>query len=151
MELRVVRLAHADSLPLPSYATAGAAGLDLVAAVDASEPIELAPGARAAVPTGLVVEIPDGFEGQVRARSGRALREGLAVLNAPGTIDSDYRGELKVLVVNLGSEVIAIKRGERVAQLVIAPVVRAAVREVSHVDSLGASGRGGGGFGSTGV
>ena len=151
MELRVVRLAHAESLPLPSYATAGAAGLDLVAAVDANAPIELAPGARAAVPTGLVVEVPEGFEGQVRARSGRALREGLAVLNAPGTIDSDYRGELKVLVVNLGSEVITVKRGERVAQLVIAPVARAIVREVADAEDLASTDRGRGGFGSTGV
>lgn len=148
MELPVVRLPHAAGLALPAYATDGAAGLDLVAALDEAAPLELLPGARAAVPTGLVVAIPEGHEGQVRARSGRALREGLAVLNAPGTIDSDYRGELKVLVVNLGAAPIALRRGERIAQLVISPVARVSVREV---DALGASARGGGGFGSTGA
>ncbi len=148
MELSVVRLPHAAGLALPAYATDGAAGLDLVAALDEAAPLELLPGARAAVPTGLVVAIPEGHEGQVRARSGRALREGLAVLNAPGTIDSDYRGELKVLVVNLGAAPIALRRGERIAQLVISPVARVSVREV---DALGASARGGGGFGSTGA
>ncbi len=151
MELHVVRLPHALGLSLPSYATAGAAGLDLVAAVDEATPLELSPGARAAVPTGLVVAIPEGHEGQVRARSGRALKEGLAVLNAPGTIDSDYRGELKVLVVNLGAAPIVLRRGERVAQLVIAPIARVSVREVDALESLGSSARGGGGFGSTGA
>ena len=151
MELHVVRLPHALGLSLPSYATAGAAGLDLVAAVDKATPLELSPGARAAVPTGLVVAIPAGHEGQVRARSGRALKEGLAVLNAPGTIDSDYRGELKVLVVNLGAAPIVLRRGERVAQLVIAPIARVSVREVDALESLGSSARGGGGFGSTGA
>lgn len=151
MELHVVRLPHALGLSLPSYATAGAAGLDLVAAVDEATPLELSPGARAAVPTGLVVVIPEGHEGQVRARSGRALNEGLAVLNAPGTIDSDYRGELKVLVVNLGAAPIVLRRGERVAQLVIAPIARVSVREVDALESLGSSARGGGGFGSTGA
>lgn len=148
MELRVRRLAHAAGLALPTYATRGAAGLDLVAAVADDAPVVLAPGARAAVPTGLVVAIAEGFEGQVRARSGRALREGLAVLNAPGTIDSDYRGELQVLLVNLGGEAVTVRRGERVAQLVIAPVARAEVREVAAFEDTD---RGAGGFGSTGV
>jgi dUTP pyrophosphatase len=150
MDLRLARLAHAHGLPLPAYATEGAAGLDLIAALEESDPLELSPGARAAVPTGLVVAIPEGFEGQVRARSGRSLREGLAVLNAPGTIDSDYRGELKVILVNLGSAPVVIRRGERIAQLVIAPVARAVVRECADVDALGGSARGTGGFGSTG-
>lgn len=151
MELHVLRLPHALGLSLPAYATAGAAGLDLVAAVDDATPLELPPGGRAAVPTGLVVAIPEGHEGQVRARSGRALKEGLAVLNAPGTIDSDYRGELKVLVVNLGAAPLVLRRGERIAQLVIAPVARVSVREVDALASLGDSARGGGGFGSTGA
>jgi len=136
-------------LPLPSYATEGAAGLDLRAAVPEDAPIHLAPGARAAVPTGLRLRIPDGFEGQVRARSGRALREGLAMVNAPGTIDSDFRGELQVIVVNLGDAPIVIARGERVAQLVVAPVARVEVREVP-ADALDDTARGEGGFGSTG-
>ncbi len=148
MELRVKRLAHARGLALPSYASRGAAGLDLVAALADDAPLELAAGARAAVPTGLVVAIAEGFEGQVRARSGRALREGLAVLNAPGTIDSDYRGELKVLLVNLGEETVTVRRGERIAQLVVAPVERATVREVDELDDTP---RGAGGFGSTGA
>ena len=148
MELRVRRLAHAAGLALPAYATRGAAGLDLIAALADDAPLVLAPGARAAVPTGLAVAIDEGFEGQVRARSGRALREGLAVLNAPGTIDSDYRGELQVLLVNLGAEPVTVRRGERVAQLVIAPIARVEVREVLEVgDTL----RGVGGFGSSGV
>ncbi|MDO9022352.1 MAG: dUTP diphosphatase [Deltaproteobacteria bacterium] len=147
MRLAVLRLAHAEGLPLPSYQTASSAGLDLYAAVPADAPLTLAPGARAAVPTGLVIGIPDGHEGQVRARSGRALREGLGVLNAPGTIDADFRGELQVLLVNLGSAPILIARGERIAQLVIAPVARVAVEEVTALDPTD---RGDGGFGSTG-
>lgn len=147
--LIVQRLPDATDLPLPSYATPGAAGLDLVAAVPRERPVVLAPGARAAVPTGLRVQIPEGFEGQVRARSGRALREGLAMLNAPGTIDSDYRGEIMVIAVNLGDAPIEIRRGERVAQLVIAPVARVAVVEVAG-DALDDTPRGSGGFGSTG-
>jgi dUTP pyrophosphatase len=143
--LVVRRLAHSDGLPLPAYATDDAAGLDLVAAVESD--IVLASLDRAAVPTGLEIAVPVGYEGQVRARSGRALREGLALVNAPGTIDADYRGELKVLVVNLGRDPIVIRRGERIAQLVIAPVVRVAVRES---ESLDATARGTGGFGSTG-
>lgn len=143
--LEVRRLAHANGLALPAYATELAAGLDLIAAV-ASE-LVLRPLQREAVPTGLEVAIPFGFEGQVRARSGRALREGLAVVNAPGTIDADYRGEVKVLVVNLGAGPVSIRRGERIAQLVIAPVAHVTVREVSQ---LGDTARGAGGFGSTG-
>ena len=146
VEIRIQRLPHADGLPLPEYATDGAAGADLYAAVGTE--LTLEPGDRAAVPTGLVVEIPDGFEGQVRPRSGLAIKAGLTVVNAPGTIDSDYRGELKVLMVNLGSEPIAIGRGDRIAQLLIAPVTRASFIETdAHSDS----GRGEGGFGSTGV
>ena len=146
VEVRIVRLPHAESLPLPVYATGGSAGADLCAAVDGE--IVIAPGAREAVPTGLVLEIPDGFEGQVRPRSGLAIRQGLTIVNAPGTIDSDYRGELKVLLINLGSDPVVITRGDRVAQLVIAPVTRAAFVETEDLTS---SERGAGGFGSTGV
>ena len=146
VEVRIRRLAHAEGLPLPVYATGGAAGADVCAAVETEIVIE--PGERQAVPTGLVLEIPDGFEGQVRPRSGLAIRHGLTVVNGPGTIDSDYRGELKVLLVNLGTETVLIARGDRVAQLVIAPVTRAAFAET---EELTASDRGAGGFGSTGV
>jgi dUTP pyrophosphatase len=146
VEVRIRRLTHAEGLPLPVYATGGAAGADVCAAVDAA--IAIAPGERQAVPTGLVLEIPDGFEGQVRPRSGLAIRQGLTVVNAPGTIDSDYRGELKVLLVNLGSESVSIARGDRIAQLVIAPVTCATFVET---DDLTASDRGAGGFGSTGL
>ncbi len=142
--LRVRVLPHGEGLGLPAYQTAGAAGLDLRAAA----PAELAPGERAAVPTGLVVAIPEGFEGQVRPRSGLALRQGLTVANAPGTIDSDYRGELKVILVNLGDAPVRIERGARVAQLVVAPVTR--VRVVA-VEALDPTERGAGGFGSTGA
>jgi dUTP pyrophosphatase len=145
IDVRVRRLPHAEGLPLPVYATTGAAGADLCAAVDAEVVIE--PGSRCAVPTGLVVEIPDGFEAQVRPRSGLALRRGLTIINAPGTIDSDYRGELKVLLVNLGAESIAIARGDRIAQMVVAPVTRAVFVEAADVTP---SDRGSGGFGSTG-
>ena len=146
IDIRVLRLPHAEGLPLPVYATGGAAGADVCAAVDS--PIVIGPGERQAVPTGLVLEIPDGFEGQVRPRSGLAIRHGLTVVNAPGTIDSDYRGELKVLLVNLGTDAVSIARGDRIAQLVIAPVTRAAFVKT---DDLTASDRGAGGFGSTGV
>lgn len=146
--LDVLRLPHAHGLPLPAYATEGAAGLDLHAAVPEDAPVRLAPGQRTAIPTGLRLVIPPGHEGQVRARSGRALREGLAMVNAPGTIDSDYRGEVLVLAVNLGHAPIEIRRGERVAQLVIAPVTRVEVRAVTSLDETA---RGGGGFGSTGA
>jgi dUTP pyrophosphatase len=143
--IRVRVLPHAEGLELPSYASAGAAGADLRAAVDSE--LVVAPGERTAVPTGLVMEIPRGWEGQVRPRSGLAIRCGLTVANAPGTIDSDYRGEVKVLLVNLGGGAVTIHRGDRVAQLVLAPVVRA---EFVAVEELEATDRGAGGFGSTG-
>jgi dUTP pyrophosphatase len=137
------RLPHGDGLPLPAYASPGAAGLDVVAAED----VTLAPGARHAVATGFAVAIPEGYEIQVRPRSGLALRHGITCLNTPGTIDSDYRGEVKVILANLGSEPFEVVRGERVAQLVPAAVLRARFVEA---DSLDDTGRGGGGFGSTG-
>jgi len=143
MKLEVRRL-RADAR-VPSYMSAGAAGLDLAAALDA--PLVLAPGERATVPTGVAVAIPPGFEGQVRPRSGLAARHGVTCLNSPGTIDSDYRGEVKVILVNLGREPVTIAGGERIAQLVIAPVARL---EVTEVEALGGTERGGGGFGSTG-
>lgn len=147
-ELRVAieRLPHAASLPLPSYASAGAAGLDLQAAL--SEPVELAPGARALIPTGIRIGLPEGFEAQVRPRSGLALRHGVTVLNAPGTIDADYRGEVAVVLVNLGAEPFVVERGARIAQLVVAPVTRIGWAEAA--DGLSETGRGDGGFGSTG-
>ena len=144
--VRVLRLPHGVGLPLPAYATAGAAGADLHAAV--SEPLVLAPGERRAVPTGLVLEIPPGYEAQVRPRSGLALRHGVTVANAPGTVDSDYRGEVRVLLVNLGAEPFTVARGDRIAQLVVAPVTRA---EFAEAVELSGSRRGAGGFGSTGV
>lgn len=133
-----------DPLPLPAYQTAGAAGMDLLA--DVREPLALPPGGRALVPTGLGVEIPPGFEGQVRPRSGLALRHGVTLLNSPGTIDADYRGEIQVLLVNLGTEEFCVRRGDRIAQLVIAPVRHAAWREA---DELASTPRGPGGFGHT--
>ena len=146
VRLRVQRLPHAGDLPLPAYATEGAAGLDLYAAVEGE--VTLASGERALIPTGLILQIPTGYEGQVRARSGLALRHGLGMVNAPGTIDSDYRGEVGVILINWSEEPQTIRRGERIAQLVIAPVARAEVEEVSSVD---ATPRGRGGFGHTGV
>lgn len=145
VEVAVRRLPHGRDLPLPSYATAGSAGLDLYAAVEA--PLRLEPGDRALVPTGLALALPEGYEAQVRARSGLALRKGVAVLNAPGTIDSDYRGEVSVILVNLGREPVELARGERIAQLVVAPVARARLKEC---ETLPESARGAGGFGSTG-
>ncbi|MGH6785936.1 MAG: dUTP diphosphatase [Novosphingobium sp.] len=142
-EVAVKRLAHGDGLDLPAYATAGAAGMDVVSA----EELMLAPGARHAVATGLSFAIPPGFEIQVRPRSGLALRHGISVPNTPGTIDSDYRGELKVILINHGAEPFAIRRGDRIAQLVLAPVVRAGWVEVADLDETA---RGEGGFGSTG-
>ncbi|BEU99265.1 dUTP diphosphatase [Novosphingobium olei] len=139
----VKRLPGNDDLPLPAYATSGAAGMDVVAAED----VDLAPGARHAVATGLAMAIPHGFEIQVRPRSGLALKHGVTVPNTPGTIDSDYRGELKVIMINLGQEPFAIRRGDRIAQLVLAPVTRAGWVEVSELDDTA---RGIGGFGSTG-
>ncbi|WP_309083463.1 dUTP diphosphatase [Chelativorans sp.] len=144
----VVRLPHAQDLPLPSYETAGAAGMDLRAAVPQDRQIILLPGKRALVPTGFILEIPEGFEGQVRPRSGLALRHGITCLNAPGTVDSDYRGEVQVLLVNLGEDDFSITRGMRIAQLVIAPVTVARVEERL---GAGETARGGGGFGSTGT
>ena len=143
ISIRILRLPHGAGLPLPAYATDGAAGMDVVAAED----IDLAPGARHAVATGFAMAIPDGFEVQVRPRSGLALKHGITCLNTPGTIDSDYRGEVKVILANLGSETFAVRRGERIAQLVPAPVQRAAFTEVASLDDTA---RGGGGFGSTG-
>ncbi len=142
------RLEHGKDLPAPEYATAGAAGMDLVAAVPANEPMLIAPGARAAVPTGLAFAIPEGFEGQVRPRSGLALKNGVTVLNAPGTIDSDYRGEVKVILVNTSNEVFEISRGMRIAQIVFARAERMQLQEVNSLDDTA---RGSGGFGSTGV
>ena len=144
--IRLQPLAHFDGLDLPAYATDGAAGMDVQAAVQ--EDIILVPGQRMAVPTGLAMAIPPGFEVQVRPRSGLALRHGLTVANAPGTIDSDYRGEVKVILVNLGQEGVAVTRGMRIAQLVVAPVSRAALVISDNLDSTD---RGSGGFGSTGV
>ncbi|MBO6717739.1 MAG: dUTP diphosphatase [Rhizobiaceae bacterium] len=146
--LAVVRLPHAEGLALPSYESAGAAGMDLRAAVPEDRPQILVAGKRALVPTGLILEIPDGFEGQVRPRSGLALKHGITCLNTPGTIDSDYRGEAKVLLVNLSDEDFEITRGMRIAQLVIAPVTRARIEERVTVSETA---RGAGGFGSTGT
>ncbi len=146
--LGVVRLPHAQGLELPAYESAGAAGMDLRAAVADDRPLLLLPGKRALVPTGLIFEIPEGFEGQVRPRSGLALKHGLTCLNTPGTIDWDYRGEIKALLVNLGQEDFTITRGMRIAQFVIAPVARAAIEELSLA---GGTVRGAGGFGSTGT
>jgi dUTP pyrophosphatase len=145
-QVPVVRMPGFAGLPLPAYATAGAAGLDLLAAIEA--PIELLPGRRTLVPTGLQIAVPAGYEAQIRPRSGLAANHGVTVLNAPGTIDSDYRGELKVLLINLGQEPMVIARGMRIAQLVLARAERV---EWQPVDALGASARGTGGFGSTGL
>ena len=144
IDIRLKRLPHGEGLALPGYATAGAAGMDVVAA----EELVLAPGARAPVATGFAIAIPEGYEVQVRPRSGLALKHGITCLNTPGTIDSDYRGEVKVILANLGSEPFPIRRGDRIAQLVPAAVTRAAVGAVAE---LGDTARGSGGFGSTGV
>jgi dUTP pyrophosphatase len=143
IDIEVKRLTNGEGLPLPSYASEGAAGLDVVAAED----LTLQPGGRHAVATGFALAIPPGFEVQVRPRSGLALKHGITCLNTPGTIDSDYRGEVKVILANLGSEPFEVRRGERIAQLVPAPVLRAAFIEVDELDSTE---RGAGGFGSTG-
>jgi dUTP pyrophosphatase len=147
IDVLITRLPHGKDLPLPSYHSALAAGLDLIAAVPADRAFSLAPGARALIPTGIAVALPPGTEAQVRPRSGLAVRHGLTVLNAPGTIDADYRGEIQVLLVNLGGEAVAITRGMRIAQLVVATVARAQLREVESLDETK---RGTGGFGSTG-
>ncbi len=146
-DVRITRLSHGANLALPAYQTAQAAGLDLVAAVPDGEPLTLAPGARALVPTGIAIALPNGFEAQVRPRSGLAVRHGLTVLNSPGTIDADYRGEIQVLLVNLGCESVAIARGMRIAQLVVATVTRVQLVEAGSLDETS---RGVGGFGSTG-
>jgi dUTP pyrophosphatase len=147
-QLRLRRLPHGEGLPLPTYQTAHAAGLDLAAAVAADAPVTLAPGARSLVSTGFALALPEGFEAQVRPRSGLAARHGVTVLNTPGTIDADYRGEIQVILINLGAEPFTVTRGLRIAQLVIAPVARAAVIEA---DTLDDTARGTGGFGSTGA
>lgn len=147
LRVNVKRLAHAADLPLPTYQSAGAAGLDLVAAIEAGETIEIAPGARQLVPTGLVIALPQGYEAQIRPRSGLALKHGITVLNSPGTIDADYRGEIGVILVNLGTASFVIERGHRIAQMVIAPVVQVELTNVSDVEETE---RGSGGFGSTG-
>ena len=143
----IKRLPHGEGLPLPAYETQGSAGMDLRAAVAEGEPMVLRPGARDMVPTGLALAVPPGFEAQVRPRSGLAAKAGVTCLNTPGTIDSDYRGEVKVILINLGEEDFTIRRGDRIAQLVIAPVTRAAWLETSELDETA---RGAGGFGSTG-
>ena len=144
----VVRLPHGHELDLPSYETAGSAGMDLRAAIAEGERMVLKPGKRALVPTGLVFEIPSGYEAQIRPRSGLAFKNGVTCLNTPGTIDSDYRGEVKVLLVNLGTEAFVIERGMRIAQMLVSPVVQARITEAT---SASETGRGAGGFGSTGV
>jgi dUTP pyrophosphatase len=141
--IRLIRLPHGAGLPLPAYATPGAAGMDVVSAED----VTIAPGARHAVATGVAMAIPDGYEVQVRPRSGLALKHGVTCLNTPGTIDSDYRGEVKVILANLGADDFIVRRGDRIAQLVPAPVLRAMLDEC---DSLDETSRGAGGFGSTG-
>ena len=145
--VRVERLPHADGLPLPAYETGGSAGMDLRAALAEGDPVSLAPGARALVPTGLRIALEPGYEAQVRPRSGLALKHGLTCLNSPGTIDSDYRGEVGVILINHGQEPFVIRRGERIAQLVIARHEQATMVEVEALDETA---RGTGGFGSTG-
>jgi dUTP pyrophosphatase len=147
-EVWIVRLPHAADLPLPAYQSELAVGLDLIAAVPTDAPIELAPGSRALVPTGIAIALPPGHEGQVRPRSGLAIRHGVTVLNSPGTIDADYRGELQVILVNLGAERFVIQRGMRVAQLVICPIQHAKLVESNSLDPTQ---REAGGFGSTGM
>ncbi len=142
----VQRLAHGADLPLPSYATAQSAGLDLMAAV--GDEVTLAPGARQLIPTGLAIALPAGFEAQVRPRSGLALKHGITVLNSPGTIDADYRGEVQVLLINHGAQPFVIKRGDRIAQMVVAPVTQIAWNIVERLDETE---RGSGGYGSTGI
>ncbi|KGD86522.1 dUTP diphosphatase [Rhizobium sp. YS-1r] len=147
-KLNLIRLPHGDGLDLPSYETAGAAGMDLRAAVGEGSPLAIAPSRRALVPTGFIFEIPGGFEAQVRPRSGLAFKHGITCLNTPGTIDSDYRGEVKVLLINLGDEDFVITRGMRIAQMVIAPVIQVRIEEIAEATETA---RGASGFGSTGV
>jgi dUTP pyrophosphatase len=148
VEIRLQRLPHGDGLPLPHYQSALAAGLDLIAAVTADKPIVIAPGERALVPTGIAIALPPGFEGQVRPRSGLALKHGVTVLNAPGTIDADYRGEIQVILVNLGRESFTVERGARVAQLIVAATMQVSICVVETLDETT---RGVRGFGSTGT
>lgn len=148
VEIAIRRLAHAEGLPLPAYETAGAAAMDLRAAVEGDSPFTLSPGARAAIPTGFCIALPEGYEAQVRPRSGLALKSGITCLNSPGTVDADYRGEIKVILANLGTEPFHIRRGDRIAQMVVAPVTHASWREMETLD---ATARGEGGFGSTGA
>ena len=145
--LPITRLPHGHDIPLPAYETAQAAGMDLRAAVPEDEPLVLRPGSRFPVPTGLAFALPPGFEGQVRPRSGLAFKSGVTCLNTPGTVDADYRGEVKVILINHGEEDFTIRRGDRIAQLIVAPVVQA---QWVEVDSLDETARGAGGFGSTG-
>jgi dUTP pyrophosphatase len=147
LQLQVTRLPHGAGLPLPAYQSAAAAGLDLMAAVAADAPVTIGPGRRALIPTGLTIALPGGTEGQVRPRSGLAARHGVTVLNSPGTIDADYRGEIQVILVNLGQESFTITRGMRIAQLIIAPTVQVTICESAKLDETT---RGVGGFGSTG-
>ena len=147
IEVRIQRLDHAEGLPLPAYETPGAAGMDLRAAVPEAEPVTLRPGARTLTPTGLKIALPEGYEAQVRPRSGLAIRQGITCLNTPGTVDSDYRGEVKVVLINLGEEDVVIRRGDRIAQLVICPVIQASWVLSETLDDTT---RGAGGFGSTG-
>jgi dUTP pyrophosphatase len=147
-QLKLIRLANSEGLELPSYETSGAAGMDLRAAVDADSPATLKSGQRMLVPTGFIFEVPVGFEAQIRPRSGLAIKNGITCLNSPGTVDSDYRGEVKVILANLGQEDFVIERGMRIAQMVIAPVTQVVVTEVGETSETS---RGTGGFGSTGT
>lgn len=148
IEVQIMRLPHAADLPLPAYQSEHAAGLDLVAAVPAGAPLILAPGQRAAIPTGIVIAIPPGAEGQIRPRSGLALRHGVTVLNSPGTVDADYRGEVHVILANFGADPFQVERGARIAQLVLAATLQAVICEVANLDETT---RGVRGFGSTGT
>lgn len=148
IDIQIVQLPHARGLPLPAYQSAAAAGLDLLAAVPEDAPVTILPRQYAMIPTGLTLALPSGTEGQVRPRSGLAAKHGVTVLNAPGTIDSDYRGEVSVLLINHGAESFVVTRGTRIAQLVIAPVIHATVRFAEELDQTA---RGSGGFGSTGM
>jgi dUTP diphosphatase len=147
IEVAITRLPHGKELPLPEYQSEHAAGMDLIAAVPADAPLTLAPGARALVPTGIAIALPEGTEAQVRPRSGLAVKHGLTVLNAPGTIDADYRGEIQVLLINLGQDAVTIARGTRIAQLVVATITRISLQEITALEKTT---RGSGGFGSTG-
>ena len=148
IDIRLMRLAHGKDLPLPTYQSEHAAGLDLLAAVPSAGPVTIAPGARTLVPTGLAIALPEGYEAQVRPRSGLAARDGLTILNSPGTIDADYRGEIQVILINHGEALFTVERGMRIAQLVIAATMQAQICEVASLDETA---RGTGGLGSTGM